>query len=239
MTRSELLVAGADGCRGGWVVAYEHPDSDGRFARIKPDLARLFDDEDRPEMLAIDIPIGLTDSGPRECDEVARRILGPGRGSSVFPAPIRPLLGAADYSEANRIRREVEGKGLSKQAWAIVPKVREVDTMLRTDAHIRARVREVHPEVCFHVLAGDRPMRFGKKKAEGRRERIALLDPLFDGRVSVEIRRQSRAECSADDVIDAFVALWTARRLRDGVATRLPPGECPRDRFGLPMEMVA
>src|SRR5258708_162894 len=36
-------------------------------------------------VIAIDIPIGLTDHGPRRCDLDARRHLGPKRGTSVFP----------------------------------------------------------------------------------------------------------------------------------------------------------
>jgi predicted RNase H-like nuclease len=44
----------------------------------------------------IDIPIGLTASGPRSCDLEARRLLGP-RRSSVFPAPAREVLRAWSY----------------------------------------------------------------------------------------------------------------------------------------------
>ena len=52
----------------------------------------LFAQIPAPAVFSIDIPIGLTDSGPRQCDIQARRLLGARRGTSVFPAPIRPAL---------------------------------------------------------------------------------------------------------------------------------------------------
>ncbi len=68
------------------------------------------------EVIAIDIPIGLPETGPRECDVLARRLLGRARASSVFPAPIRAVLGAKDYQQACAIRHKIEGKKMSKQA---------------------------------------------------------------------------------------------------------------------------
>jgi predicted RNase H-like nuclease len=82
------------------------------------------------------MPIGLPERGPRACDLEARRLLGPGRASSVFPAPIRPVLVATSYDDACQIRLQVEGKKLSRQAWVIVPKIREVDDMLRDNSEL-------------------------------------------------------------------------------------------------------
>ena len=46
------------------------------------------------DSVLIDIPIGLSDSGPggRLCDREARQLLGCGRVSSVFSAPARRTL---------------------------------------------------------------------------------------------------------------------------------------------------
>jgi len=44
-------------------------------------------------LAAIDIPVGLPDTGSREADSVARKFIGP-RASSVFPCPIRLALEA-------------------------------------------------------------------------------------------------------------------------------------------------
>jgi predicted RNase H-like nuclease len=132
----------------------------------------------------------------------------------------------------------VEGKGLSIQAWAIVPKIREIDDALRGDAGLRSRVREVHPEVCFYFMAGCRPMRFAKKKRDGHAERCELLRAAFGQAVDEALAEMRGSGCASDDVVDAFAALWTAQRIMTGDAITLPasPG---RDRFGLPMEMVA
>jgi predicted RNase H-like nuclease len=74
----------------------------------------------------LDIPIGLPLRGSRACDLEARRLLGWPRLTSVFPAPLRPMLTATSYQEAQHIRREIDGKGCSRQAYGIQSKVREV-----------------------------------------------------------------------------------------------------------------
>jgi predicted RNase H-like nuclease len=190
------------------------------------------------DLIALDVPIGLPDRGSRDCDVAARRLLGPGRGSSVFPAPIRPVLEACSHGEACAIRESVEEKRLSIQSWAIVPKIREVDVALRTSAELRSRVREVHPEVCFYHVASGRPMTHAKKKRRGREERLDLLRPAFGSAVDAALADRRVLGCAADDIVDAFVGLWTARRVWAGEAVTIP-GAPPRDRHGLPMEMVA
>ena len=54
-------------------------------------------------MIAVDMPIGLAERGPRACDIAARRVLPRGRKSSVFPPPRRAMLGCADWAEANAL----------------------------------------------------------------------------------------------------------------------------------------
>jgi predicted RNase H-like nuclease len=201
-------------------------------------IEALFGAPSAPGLLALDIPIGLPPSGPRACDLDARRLLGPGRGSSVFPAPIRPILAATSYAEGSEARRAAEGKRLSIQAWGIVPKVREVDAFLRADSSARERVHEVHPEVCFYFMAGGRPMSFGKKKPDGRAERTALLRKHFGTAVDSALAGLRQSGCAADDLLDAFAALWTARRIRAGTAVTLPATP-PMDAHGLRMEILA
>lgn len=233
-----VQVYGVDGCRAGW-IAVSTTMVNSRFRwRVVSKLAELLADPSPPAVIAVDVPIGLPDVGARPCDLEARQLLGPGRASSVFPAPIRPVLAASCHTEASAARRAAEGKGLSIQAWAIVPKIREIDEALRADPDLRSRVREVHPELCFYFMAGGRPMKFAKKKAPGHAERLELLRMRF-GHVIDEALSEMRGKgCGADDVLDAFVALWTAQRIMAGEAVTLPahPGH---DRFGLPMEMIA
>jgi predicted RNase H-like nuclease len=41
------------------------------------------------------------------------------------------------YHEANKINKEVLGRGLSKQAWGIVQKIREVDAFVVQALYIK------------------------------------------------------------------------------------------------------
>ena len=206
--------------------------------RIVPTFHELTSSPASAEVIAIDVPIGLLDVGARPCDVAARRLLGPGRASSVFPAPIRAVLAASTHAEASAARRAAENKGISIQSWAIVPKIREVDEGLRGEPALQSKVREVHPEVCFYFMVGQRPMQFSKKKRAGREERRALLRDVFGDEVDRIISSIRGSGCAADDVLDALVALWTARRMITGEAVSIP-ANADLDPFGLPMAMLA
>lgn len=197
---------------------------------------QLFSQQPRPAVLCIDIPIGLPDQGAQVCDTEARVFIG-ARRSSVFPAPLRPMLAASTYEKACEIGLANGGKKISKQAWAIVPKVREVDTALRGRSATTPAVREVHPEVCFAGWAGA-PMQYPKKSAEGKWERLRLVTVHFGGGAYEAVRqRHPGREVADDDILDAFAALWTAERVLAGTERTLPTAP-PADRCGLPMEIV-
>ena len=74
----------------------------------------------------VDIPIGLHDSSEegRKCDVEGRRLLRPYRTSSVFNAPIRAILDEPRYEAANALSKRLSGKGLTKQTFNIIPKIR-------------------------------------------------------------------------------------------------------------------
>lgn len=81
--------------------------SDGDITgHILPTIENIMKLYSMPDTFMIDVPIGLPDRGARECDKAARRRLGPSRGSSVFPAPIRRILAATSYIEACAIGGE-------------------------------------------------------------------------------------------------------------------------------------
>lgn len=231
------LICGADGCPGGW-VAITHDLNSGVISwQLYRTATELFYKEPTPRIIAIDIPIGLTETGPRLCDKEARKILGPGRLGSVFTAPIRPVLAAVDYRDDCRIRLEVDGKKMSWQAYNILHKIKEVDQVLRLNPRLQSRVREVHPEVCFYHLAGGQAMQSNKKGAQGRAERIACLAPFFGETLQQALAQHRQLESGPDDVLDAFAALWTAGRIAAGHALTLP-SEPPKDSCSLRMEIV-
>lgn len=225
-------MAGADGCRAGWVVAVLQPPgvSPRLDLAVVAAIAPVVDDvvAGRLGALAVDMPIGLPEDGPRACDVAARRALGP-RRASVFPAPVRSVLGAAGYAEALARSRAASGRGLSKQAFNLVPAIAELDAALTPER--RAGIVEAHPEMAFARLAGT-PCAHPKRTAEGRSERLALLAAAGLGDLS-SVRLRGSAP---DDVLDAAVLTLTAARAQAGTAERLGDGAV--DARGLLMEVV-
>jgi len=230
-----VRVVGVDGCPGGWVAIDFDTEARTLSPRVHPYFAELLAAYPDAACIGVDIPIGLAEGEPRCCDIEARRVLGP-RKSSVFPAPDPRILTAPTYADALARARTLTGAGISKQGQAIYPKVLEVNWTL-TPA-LQGRVVEVHPEVSFWALAGARPMAHHKGKAEGYEERRALLADELG--IAVWLRDEAfvvARPAAPDDVLDATVAAWTAKRQADGHASRFPV--VPQvDARGLLMEIV-
>ena len=207
------FVAGVDGCPGGWVCFLVDIHSMSTSVQVI-DLPVWL--RNRPPGLAcvgIDIPIGLLD-GPRACDIAARKLLGARRGSSVFPTPCRVAVRAGSYEKASAVNRSTTGRSLSRQAWGIAPKIRQVDDAITSSCQQWAF--EVHPEISFWNLNGKNPMKFKKKSKEGKAERLLLLRTPFPG---IDLHLQTRPHhVGADDLLDAAAAAWTALRYRAGNA---------------------
>jgi predicted RNase H-like nuclease len=227
-------VAGADGTPGGWAVVFSEEDR-WRIRKVAT-LSEIFRDFAGLNIVAVDIPIGLCDAyetGGRACDREARKYLRK-RASSVFPAPVRPALAASSWEDACvRSRASASlGKAISKQTFAILHKIREVDDLLRARSDLHNVVREIHPEVCFCELAGH-PMKNPKRKSEGREERRQLLGQYVrDLNKIVESGYEQRLPL--EDILDATVACWSALRLVAGKGRSLVQ-PIPRDTSGLPM----
>ena len=120
------------------------------------------------------------------------------------------------------------------QLFNILDKIRQVD--LLQSPRLQARLFEMHPELSFTVLAGA-PMQSTKRTAQGRAERAAALRDAFgDAPRLAELVRTPPEGARRDDVLDAMVGAWTARRYVAGAHLRLG-GE--RDGRGLRMEVIA
>jgi predicted RNase H-like nuclease len=231
-----MFVAGLDGCKGGWVMfrlngvsdASELPHHD-TSVEIVRDIADLLDDQpDGFACLAIDIPIGLVER-PRRCDTEARRLLGKPRSSSVFPAPCRASLSPGTYEHCSEINERETTKRLTKQAWGIVPKIKQVDDAIRSGG--RTRVFEVHPEVSFWRMNGKRSMPWAKKTPEGMAERTKLLTRAFP-QIESHLEHRHRG-VGKDDLLDAAAAAWSALRYLQGKSESAGTGD--RDALELPM----
>jgi predicted RNase H-like nuclease len=211
-------VLGVDGCRGGWVGALVEDGRVGwhRFGEIGEALGL------DAEAVGVDMPVGLPEQGRRDCDLLAKALLGRAH-PRVFLAPPRGVLAAATYEEAGRLHRELAGGlGLSVQTWHLVPKIREVDAVAEDP-----RLVEVHPELSVAALGGQGPLP-SKKTPAGRSARAVLLATWLSDLGDLP---------AGDDGLDALAVAWSAQRWLDGCARTLPDHP-PYDRLGRPMRIV-
>jgi predicted RNase H-like nuclease len=233
-----MILRGVDGCPAGWLAVSLDPAIRQVTGQVFPADAISLLRDPGVAVTAIDIPIGLPSrERPRVVDGVARKLLKQ-RASSVFPAPPRVTLpfAATSYEDACEASAADCGKRLSRQSYAILAKIKAVDTILQE--RLVERVFEVHPELCFYFWASQRPMRHPKRSGFGFTERIELVRTAF-GNAAEEIRASiPRAEANDDDILDALAGLWTAERIHSGAAERLP-GKLEHDECGLPMCMWA
>jgi predicted RNase H-like nuclease len=206
-------VIGVDACRKGWVGVTS--DLRGYFGATIDQLVATADGDGEPAVVAVDIPIGLPLTGPRQADILARGLVGK-RKSSVFPTPIRAALLAASHAEGSAVNLRATGKGITHQAYGLGKKILEVDAWVRTADRT---VIEVHPEVCFATLAGH-PLAHPKWSWAGAEERRRLL---VSAGVQVPAEIGVAGELAGvDDVLDASAACWTAGRYAAGSATCHP-----------------
>lgn len=233
-------VAGVDGCRGGWFVVLSRMDGRAVRHRRVDGFEALLTLPEAPRVVGIDVIIGLPDAprqGGRACDRRARQLLGGARSSSVFSPPAYAVLDCATYAEALAVNRahSPDGVGLSKQTFHLLPKLRAVAEHM-TPAR-QKYMREVHPELAFFAMNGARPLAHSKHKAAGRHERITLLRAQGFDSVRAAIDEYAGADVGADDMLDAYAVCWSAQRMAQGTAVRLPAPAPPRNARGLCMEI--
>ena len=237
---SKLHGIGVDGCPAGWVMATVI-DGVARPGEVYASISELYEAaKSKASVILLDMPIGLSEGGKegRLCDRLGREALGP-RRSSLFPTPSRPVLAAETYEEACAAHQSVTGSKISKQAWFLVPKIREVDVFLQSDSYGRTRVRECHPELAFAGVNGGNPMAHPKKHPLGFLDRLRALEAKVSG-VEASLRdamdRFGTKVLVADDVLDAMVLAYLSSLGPKALST-LPP-KPPKDSSGLPMELV-
>jgi len=200
-----VLTLGVDAARGGWIaVALRN----GRFvdAFLERRFPVLLERFPKAAVVGVDVPIGLPEVGSRRRADVDGRSAVGARRASVFFTPPRVALEAPTYTQARAL-----APGTSAQGWALKTAILDVDRVRDP------RVREVHPEVSFAVLAGA-PLAFAKRTWNGQRERLRLL-------AGAGIALPDRLDAGlvrADDVLDAAVAAWSAVRIARGEHVTFP-----------------
>jgi predicted RNase H-like nuclease len=230
------LLAGVVPCRGGWLVAGGklvgvglHPDA----PVVVKKLVDVVDAIPSYTVLTLAAPIGLPDKDRthgRLCEREARKLLGWPRLGAILNAPsIHVVTRAKTYEDAERI----SGGQVSPISWALMRRIREVREVVQS--HQQRGIYEVHPELSFYQLNDDRPMRCSKKTSLGQKERTELLIhrlPNAERHLDAQVRGASQAQ-----VLDAYAALWTARRVAAHAVIRMP--EQPVwNGDGLRMELV-
>lgn len=235
-------MSGVDGCRAGWIavtIAAEGPIRPG--VTVTRDFADLARDA---ATLAVDMPIGLPETigrAGRGPESLVRPLLGE-RQSSVFSIPARAAVEAPDYGTACRLALATSElpRKVSRQAFHLFPKVREIDALLRADPLLAARVHEMHPEVAFWLLNGRRPVPL-PKKVKSRPHPPGLSyrrDLLVAAGFPPDLFLRAPRGAGLDDLLDAAAGALVARRIHAGEALSFPdpPG---RDAHGLPVAIRA
>lgn len=237
---NEFKYYGVDGCTSGWICA----GYDGKTqwkVKIYSSFSELANSTKEEDLILIDIPIGLRDQGgePRLCDRAAREYLTRKRSSSIFPTPCRAVLKAENYQQANALNRMKTGKGLSKQSWNITSKIKEVDSFLQAHPEKVDKIIESHPEACFAALNEGKPMDYYKKKPEGKKERISLLNTYVKGTkqfIEIKMKEFTNKEAVDDDLFDAICLSLSAS---GGYHNwRFLPESYEFDSVGLPMRIA-
>lgn len=237
VVKKKRACIGIDGCPAEWFyVRLEGSKASFGIVASIYELETVAKPDDR---VLIDIPIGLPSQAvpERRCEREARRVLGP-RKSSVFPVPSRKALSFDDYERASQANQRCVGKKLTKQTWAICPKISEVDDYLRQSTN-PLPLREMHPELCFWSLNDKQPMAFPKKDGLGCVERLRVLEGYWPGAYNLVVEARERYPVTkmlaTDDIIDALVGAVSGV-LVDSLSAL--PTEPQSDECGLPMGMV-
>lgn len=243
-------LAGIDGCPAGWIaclIAAEGPLTP--EIRVVSRLADVLGGDAAPALAAIDMPIGLPDHcgpGGRGPERLVRAKLGE-RQSSVFAIPSRSAVYAGEglderaaYAAACQasLATSEPPKKVSKQAFNLFPRMRELDRLLTEPSTVR--LYESHPELALAMLNDWTAMALPKKvksrpNPPGLDERRALLARYgFSPDMLVSPPRGT----GPDDLIDACALALVARRIFGGTAVSFPdpPG---RDSHGLPVAIWA
>lgn len=223
--------AGINGCKAGWLLV-SFTEGAAKYAVLhgRDELEKTFSKYGR---IFINIPIGLEDSlYERNCDQLLKTTLGRDYADDVVSPPVRSVLDAPSYAEANFTTFETTGKNLALRAWNITQKIKDVDSILRAHPAYAEKVLESSPELLFQKLNGgmiyQKPnLKKGiKHRLELIKAREAIADDFFR-----EIKEQfRRSEVDEHDIVNAFVLAYFAKLSTEKDVLSLPETIIPDAR---------
>ena len=233
------MIASIDGCKGGWMIALA--DCWPSLAPIQflhaTDFVDCISKTAHCKAVMVDMPIGLpAGTEKRQCDVQARKMLAETPGS-VFRTPPRSTLGAKRPERFQELHKTVAGEGAGLPVWGILPKLIEVDDVMRVNPALQSRVREFHPELAWRRVGG-KSLR-SKHTGAGLLQRIGILNRASPNWLGDTSGMDLPKSVHLDDMLDAVVGLPVAQGIVDGAhpLRRLPEGEPPIDEYGLRMEI--
>ncbi|MDG1356965.1 MAG: DUF429 domain-containing protein, partial [Akkermansiaceae bacterium] len=145
------------------------------------------------------------------------------------------------------------GKGISCQAFNILPKIHELDQLLSRHPELTS-FHEVHPEISFahmNAIPGQAsPIITKKSSPDGAKARLALIEQMFPKLPELTTLYQNlgpktkhgKTRWALNDLYDAFAALWSAHRILTNTAESFPSehtGKAPTDTTGKTMLIKA
>lgn len=200
MTHVEKRWAGIDGCKGGWILCEiqgcsVHFSFLHHLSELNPPLY---------EAILIDIPLSFAKKSFRSAEIEGKKRLQK-RSSTLFFTPVKESVLEKDYVKALEVSRLLTGKGFSKQAFYLFPKILEAVALKESYPGI---VLESHPEICFLGWKGS-PAKFSKKTEEGKKERLLLIEHL--SQPALAALQKAPFKKHQDDLLDALMLALTAR----------------------------
>lgn len=208
-----MKTAGLAGCKIGWMlISFDEEEPLYDVIRNADEMTSVFNKYDR---IFIDLPIGLEDENKlRECDILMKKALGKEYDDGMILPPIRAVLEAPSYVEANAITFDYTEEPLAPETWGIVTKIKLVDNILKDNKELRDKVFESHPEYLFQKM--NRGIIFQKKNLKrGVRHRLELtiaeeeIAADFFRNIKEEYRKNDVAE---DKIVDAMALALYAKK---------------------------
>jgi predicted RNase H-like nuclease len=193
--------------------------------------------QDDVERLLVDVPFGLSEDGDRECDRLARDLLGPQAAAVVSP-PVPDAVRKRRYGVASRVHERQTGTPLPERAFAMSDAIAVLDDLLKEFPRASEVVAESNPELCYRAFAGS-PLERDRGTAGGYAERMRTLASLDrDAPPAVQAAAEAVAghDIAVTDVLDAMALAYTAWP-GGGDLYSLPP-DPPTDTDGNPMRLV-
>jgi predicted RNase H-like nuclease len=228
-------IAGITPCPGGWLVVPARLAGVTVVAEeafVLSNLQQVLDYRPKFEFAGINAPMGFNEEpvGPyRECDEMAREMIGWPRLVGVRPVPSRTALYAPSRDDALRLE-----PWLTRDDFRRFKVYREMEREIQP-FHQRSFYAG-NADLSFVVMNEDQPLTTSPFHENGVLERLDLIRHRLPG-VEEVVTRVPPDGAGTTHMLQAASLLWTGRRASGRAVNRLPLDPV-WDATGIRMELV-